>query len=116
MVFPLLQAWNSDKNPWKRRQSVVSLLYYTRSRKKILPFSTLINMVEPLLRDPEYYVQKGIGWTIREIYNAYPEQAVDFIARKNLEIAPAAWQATSEKLPADFKKQLLEQRGRKSLF
>ncbi len=116
MVFPLLQAWNSDKNPWKRRQSVVSLLYYTRLRKRILPFSTLINMVEPLLRDPEYYVQKGVGWAIREIFNAYPKQAVEFISRKNLEIAPAAWQATSEKLPADFKKQLLEQRSRKSIF
>ncbi len=116
MVLPVLEAWNSNKNPWKRRQSVVSLLYYARARKKILPFPALIKMVEALLRDPDYYVQKGVGWTIREIFNAYPEQAVEFITRRNLEIAPAAWQATSEKLPADFKKQLLEQRSRKSTF
>jgi 3-methyladenine DNA glycosylase AlkD len=113
MVLPMLKQWNTDKNPWKRRQSVVSLLYYTRLRKKILPFTALTDMIEPLLHDPEYYVQKGIGWTIREIYNAFPEPAVEFIAKKNLEISSTAWQAASEKLPPDFKQQLLAQRSRK---
>ena len=34
LVLPVLQAWNRSDNPWKRRQSVVSLLYYARLRKK----------------------------------------------------------------------------------
>lgn len=110
VVLPLLQKWNSSNNPWKRRQSVVSLLYYARLRKRVLPFKVLISMVEKLLCDKEYYVQKGVGWTIREIYNCYPELTSEFIEKNLSQIAPAAWQATSEKLPAAMRKKLVEKR------
>jgi 3-methyladenine DNA glycosylase AlkD len=113
MVFPVLQEWNRDVNPWKRRQSVVSLLYYSRLRKKTLPFSTLISLLIPLFKDPEYYVQKGLGWTIREIYNLHPELTLDFISSNLHEISPAAWQASTEKLPSDCKKDLLTRRTRR---
>lgn len=107
LVWPVLQKWNQNKNPWKRRQSVVSLLYYARARRKRLPFDDLMKMVIPLLHDSEYYVQKGIGWTIREIFNCYPEQTMRFIEANVKKISPAAWQATTEKLGKDFKSRLL---------
>ncbi|MGM0601318.1 MAG: DNA alkylation repair protein, partial [Candidatus Rifleibacteriota bacterium] len=110
LVLPVLNKWNTSDNPWKRRQSVVSLLYYSRLRKKVLPYKVMIKMVKNLLDDKAYYVQKGIGWTIREIYNCYPELTISFIKNHIKQIAPAAWQATSEKLPKDLRKKLVKQR------
>lgn len=76
-----LVTWNKSKFLWKRRQSVVSLLEYANKRKSSLPYDDLIVFVENLLSDKEYYVQKGLGWTLREIYNIYPKQTLSFIKK-----------------------------------
>ncbi len=110
LVLPVLQRWNNSNSLWKRRQSVVSLLYYARLRKRIPEFELLISMVRNLLEYTEYYVQKGVGWTIREIYNCYPQLTLRFIKTHVNQIAPAAWQATSEKLPIQLRKELVKQR------
>ena len=69
LILPTYKKWNTSKNAWHRRQSIVGLLYYSSSRKQYLPFKTLISLVEPLLSDKAYYVEKGMGWTLREIGN-----------------------------------------------
>lgn len=107
LVLPVLKSWNKSTNLWKRRQSLVSLLYYHRARRQTQPFAVMISLVEQLLDDPEYYVQKGLGWTLREIYNCFPEPTLSFIRKNVRKIAPAAWQATTEKLPPYVKKSLL---------
>lgn len=110
LVLPVLTGWNSHKNPWKRRQSVVSLLYYARLRKKRLSFEQLIAPVKNLLGDNEYYVQKGVGWTLREIFNCYPERTFAFLIDNIRNISAAAWQASTEKLSKKQKQQLLSLR------
>lgn len=105
-VLPVLTKWNTAKNPWQRRQSVVSLLEYAQKRDKVLPYPTLISFIETLLDDDEYYVQKGVGWTLREIYNAYPKETLDFFKQRYQEIAPLAWSAATEKLDIKTKARL----------
>ncbi|MBC7862081.1 MAG: DNA alkylation repair protein, partial [Bacteroidia bacterium] len=34
LVFPQLKKWNTSKNLWERRQSLVSLMYYQRTKRK----------------------------------------------------------------------------------
>ncbi len=60
-VYRVLKAWNKDKDLWKRRQSVVTLLYYSRTKKVYLAFDAIEPLITGLLSDKEYYVQKG-GW------------------------------------------------------
>jgi 3-methyladenine DNA glycosylase AlkD len=67
-------------------------------------------MVEALLKDPEYYVQKGVGWTLREIYNLHPDATLEFIETNVKSISPAAWQASTEKLKPEIKQQLMVKR------
>ncbi len=109
-IIPSLKNWNKSKNSWKRRQSVVSLIEYARKRKRVLPFNDLISFVEPLLQDKEYYVQKGLGWTIREIYNVYPKETLGFIKKNLQKISPIAYSAAIEKLDIKLKKNLNEER------
>jgi 3-methyladenine DNA glycosylase AlkD len=56
--FAQLKEWNTHTNLWKRRQSIVSLFYYSSLRKKYRSFEESIPLVKNLLHDSEYYVQK----------------------------------------------------------
>jgi len=102
-ILPDLKMWNKSKNPWKRRQSVVSLLEYSRKRRMFQSFKVLISFIEPLLADDDYYVQKGVGWTMREIYNIYPEKMLSFFRKRLHDISPVAYSAAVEKLAVDVK-------------
>lgn len=101
---------NQSDNLWKRRQSVVSLYYYARMRKKHIAFETALWLVKNLLFDNEYYVQKGVGWTLREMYNVYPKKTSTFLEQHAHIVHPHAWQASTEKLDKDFKDKLKAKR------
>lgn len=111
-VEPWYRTWNSDSNPWKRRQSVVGLLEYARKRRKVQPFETLISFVVPLLADDAYYVRKGVGWTLREIYNIYPDKTLSFIRENLAAIHPDSYGAATEKLDRALKARLNNERRR----
>lgn len=102
-VLPTLKKWNSSKNSWERRQSVVSLIEYHGKRKKVLPFNELIRFIKPLLNDGDYYVQKGVGWTLREVYCLYPEKTLAFFERNLNLINAKAYSAAVEKLDSKTK-------------
>lgn len=98
VMAPILQKWNLSKMAWERRQSVVSLLYYQRLRNNIPDFEWMIAFPHRLLKDADVFVQKGIGWFLRECYQRYPTQTLDYIFQEAPQISATAWQATTEKL------------------
>jgi 3-methyladenine DNA glycosylase AlkD len=105
-VYGQLKKWNNDDNLWKRRQSVVSLLYYSRTKKKHPSFEKIIKLVNPLLGDREYYVQKGVGWTLRELYNVYPGKALLYFKKNIKAISSIAFTIAIEKLDTAGKNKL----------
>lgn len=109
-VLPIYLKWNSHRNSWFRRCSMVGLFYYSRLRDQQPKFEFAVKMVKPHLIAPEYYVQKGVGWTLREMYNVYPEKTLKFIEANIGQIHPYAWHAATEKLPASTKSKLLQKR------
>jgi len=115
MVYPHLQAWNISENPWYRRQSVLSLLGYARFRNKKPTFNKIIALVKPLLTDKDYYVQKGVGWCLRETGLVYPEKTLAFLNQYHHLITSTAFAAASEKLPVKEKEKLkaLRKKSRK---
>lgn len=109
-ILPIYETWNRSKSPWKRRQSVVGLIEYASKRKSVLPFPDLIRFVDPLLEDEDYYVQKGVGWTLREIHNLYPTEALGYIQANVLLLRPLAYSSATEKLDKVSKAKLNLQR------
>lgn len=97
----LLQSWNKSKNPWKRRVSLVGLFDYAYFRKKYPAWSFVKSQVSTLLDDNDEYVQKGIGWTLREAGHIYPVQAKKFIVTNLEKISPIAYTAAVEKWPKE---------------
>lgn len=110
-VYPVLASWNTSDNPWQRRQSLVSLFFYARFRGAPPPLERVLPLVEARLGDPDYYVQKGLGWCLRESFNVYPAETLAFLRNHAAALAPATWQAATEKLAPADKADLKERRG-----
>lgn len=105
-ILPVFETWNRAKSPWKRRQSVVGLIEYASKRQSVLPFQELIKFVDPLLSDEDYYVQKGVGWTLREICNLYPSEALGYMQSNLILLHPIAYSSATEKLDKVTKAEL----------
>jgi 3-methyladenine DNA glycosylase AlkD len=112
MVFTQLNKWNASKNPWQRRQSIVPLAMYHRKNKNI-PFKQVIGLVEALINDEDYYVQKGVGWSLREIGTQYPTETWKFLRTHINSISAIAFPASVEKIDPKKKETLKELRKKK---
>jgi 3-methyladenine DNA glycosylase AlkD len=99
-VYEQLKKWNTDENLWKRRQSVVSLLYYSRTKKLHPSFNQVRQLVTPLLPDKEYYVQKGVGWTLRELHTVYPPETLAWLKQDIKLLSSIAFTIAIEKMDA----------------
>lgn len=107
----VLEKWSLSKNPWERRISNVSLFYYSRSRKRLPTYKFAEKLILRQLADEHYYVQKGVGWALRECWNVYPEKTFALLQKIAGKIPPAAWTAATEKLSPKDKKSLSLQRA-----
>lgn len=111
LVYGQYEIWNRSANPWERRQSIVGLFYYSKMRKVHLSLQKAKAMLIPLLPDEDYFVQKGVGWTIREMGNVFPEETRSFLVEHLGAISPVAFTAAIEKM-GEAQKQALKQARR----
>jgi 3-methyladenine DNA glycosylase AlkD len=109
-VFSTFKVWNSSQNPWLRRLSLVSLFYYSSMRKKYPSFNKVISLIKPQLEYDHYYVQKAVGWTLRETGNVYPDQTYEFLVENVLTLSSSAFSAATEKLTPAQKEHLKKRR------
>lgn len=98
-LLPTLKEWNTHKHPWKRRLSLTSLYYYTNLRKKTLPASTVLPMVKKRIKDEHFYVQRAVGWTLRECSQVDCVKTMAFIEKHLTEFSSIAFTTACEKLP-----------------
>lgn len=111
-ILSIIKKWNSSKNLWERRQSLVALYYYARTKKEHVSFELTQQLILPLINDNEYFVQKAVGWTLRESYNVYPKQTYLFIEENIKNISSTAFTTCLEKM-TDKQKQKLKLRRKK---
>lgn len=78
-VYAQIKEWNASDNQWRRRISLVSLIHYTGKNAVFLPPEQVLPLVSACLGDQRYYVQKAVGWVLREMGHAYPREITDFI-------------------------------------
>ena len=105
-TYKILQDWSRSSNPWLRRLSNVSLIYYSRARKKFLPAAKVLALVKPQLNFEDFYVQKGVGWTLREAANIYPKEISKFIMENALILSPEAFSSAIKNLPRTQKEKI----------
>ena len=103
LILPSILEWNKSDNFWLRRISIVSLIEYASKRSRFLPASVILELIDNLLLDPEYYVQKAIGWTLREMYAAYPENTTKYIKHNLVNLTPIAFNSAIAKFDKEQK-------------
>lgn len=111
-MLSIIKKWNKSKNLWERRQSLIALYYYARTKKQYIDFELTQELVLPLLNDKEYFVQKAVGWTLRESYNVHPKQTFTFIEEHIKNISPTAFTTCLEKM-TEKQKQVLKLKRKK---
>ncbi len=105
-MFKHIQKWNKSKFMWERRQSLVSLFYYSRTKTNYIDFEIAQQLIFNLIKDKEYYVQKSVGWALRECYNVYSDQTYSFIKKNITNITPIAFTTSIEKMTLKEKAEL----------
>lgn len=63
-IFALAKKFNSSKNMWQRRLSLVLVEYYTRDKTLLPQINSLVSALE---NDEEYYVKKAVVWIKKNI-------------------------------------------------
>lgn len=101
------KKWNKSRNPWERRQSIVGIYFYARFRKKPIPVEVSLPMIEALLDDPHFYVQRGVGWALREVDRVNPSKQRLFVKKHLHRISGVAWFATTELYQEKDRKKLV---------
>jgi 3-methyladenine DNA glycosylase AlkD len=73
-----LKEWTESASKWKRRSVPVTLI---DALKMDVPLKRLFHIIEPLMSDTEKFVQKGLGWFLREAWKIHPEETEDFLLK-----------------------------------
>jgi 3-methyladenine DNA glycosylase AlkD len=60
-LAPVLRAWATDEDMWKRRAAIVCQV----RRKARTDLQLLYDCIEPNRDDREFFIRKGIGWALR---------------------------------------------------
>lgn len=106
VIYNDLQKLNKSKNLWERRASLVPLIYHLKTKKCTLNEIDFIQLINPLISDNEYFVQKAVGWLLREFGVYFPNEALSFLYQHAPQISSVAFAAASEKITPHDKEQL----------
>jgi 3-methyladenine DNA glycosylase AlkD len=111
-VKQTLTAWNQQlDNQWLRRISIVSLIRYTGKKAVYLPPEDVLPPVANCIEDKRYYVQKAVGWVLREMRRAYPDELDDFLVQNVTKLSADAFRRAVSRHPKEQKQKLLALRN-----
>jgi len=75
-----LSQWRHSDNLWLRRSALLFQLKYKSATNQPLLFSLIRDNTD----SQEFFIQKAIGWALRELSKTDPQAVVDFVSREPL--------------------------------
>ncbi len=105
-AYKYLKKWSRSDNFWMRRASLISqiLLFRKDAGDKKLFFK----FAEDMIGEKEFFIRKAIGWALREIAKASPEEAFDFLMKVKDRASGLTLREGAKRLPEKMKKIILE--------
>jgi len=104
-VYDYLKRWSASDNFWMRRASMISqVLLFRRDKgdKKLF-----FGFAEKMLHENEFFVRKAIGWCIREIAKASPDEAFDFLMKIKDKASGLTLREGAKRLPVQQREMIL---------
>lgn len=82
LIVPYTEKWMYYGNMWLQRSAVLFQLKY----KKDTDTELLFNYIQALADSKEFFIQKAIGWVLREYSKTDPKAVIQFV--KSTQLAP----------------------------
>ena len=105
-IYKDLYAENNAENLWERRAALVPLLYHLKSKKSTLTEKHFFDSINPRILDEGYYVQKAVGWLLREFGEKFPNELLSFLYTNAYQMSSMAFATATEKITLTDKEQL----------
>ena len=79
-IIPITTKWMDSGNMWLQRTCLIFQLKY----KENIDTDLLSRFITPLLGSNEFFINKAIGWILREYTRTNPEWVIDFVEKTEL--------------------------------
>jgi len=79
-----MRAWARSENLWKRRTAIICQLGFKSDTDLVL----LTDCIEPSLGSREFFLQKAIGWALRDLAWSDPRLVADWVKRHHDALSP----------------------------
>lgn len=97
-----IENWSNSENLWIRRASLVILLKIIMMKKEFNE-DYVSEFVEKMLKYPEDYIHKGIGWLLKTCSKYKPDSIFDYLMKNKETLPRLILRYASEKLPKEKK-------------
>jgi 3-methyladenine DNA glycosylase AlkD len=96
----ILREWTGASSKWKRRAVPVILIDVLSTA---IHFDVMASVIDPLMPDPEKFVQKGLGWFLREAWKKYPEKTESYLLKWKDTCGRIIIQYATEKMDKEYR-------------
>jgi len=81
---PKMRVWSRSPNLWKRRTSILCQL----GSGKDTDFNLLYGCIEPSYGSKEFFLNKAIGWALRQVAWSNPEETLRYVKKNAHRLHP----------------------------
>ena len=103
-----MREWNSHDDKWVRRTSILFQLKFKDKTDE----GMLYEMIRNQKLDSDFFIQKSIGWALREYTKTNPSSVAKFL-KENQELSRLAIREASKYLPREQEEEQPKKRKRK---
>jgi 3-methyladenine DNA glycosylase AlkD len=82
-IRPVMRAWSTDPNLWKRRVSIICQISFKRDTDLELLYAN----IEPNLADRDFFIRKAIGWALRAYAWTNPKEVARYVRAHEAELS-----------------------------
>lgn len=109
-IYGQLQEWNMSDNQWLRRLSLISLIHYSGKKAVFMPLNEVLPLISNCIQDKRLYVQKAVGWVLRETGYVYPDEVCAYLLNHMAEMTGIAFTTSIDCFSSQERKNLAAQR------
>lgn len=93
-LFETILAWAEAEDLWLRRAAILSQLTFKEKTQTV----DLEQVLASNLADEEFFIQKAIGWSLREYSKTNPSWVADYLNRHEVDLSSLARREASKYL------------------
>lgn len=99
-----LEKWTRHKNFWFRRAALVFTLHYTKPPYDCKP---MLQWMQTYVDDPEWFIQKSIGWWLRELGKYRLDYVIVFLNKYGERLQRVARHEATRRLSATDRRRII---------